>query len=292
MIAWIAGGTMAARCFPKRWRHLLPFRFGYVQGAGRKARHQRTFAPEGEGRGIGLHRGGQLVLTDQGCVPIEQVTPDMKLWDGVGWVHHDGVVCNGTKEVLTYAGLTATRRPHRLGRNCRGGAAGTLWIRRRLPAHISYKPEMVGKQYGWVEVISPEKRWNQKWNHCYVLTRCRGCGAVQWQNLSNLRGGKSKGCQTCSQPRTVPHWLERRFTAAKQRCTNPNDGNYQNYGARGIKFAFRTRQRRASTCRKVWLTRSRTGDRPNKRQWNYEPGNLRWVTHQENCQNQRRYLER
>ena len=26
-------------------------------------------------------------------------------------------------------------------------------------AHISYKPEMVGKQYGWVKIISAEKRW-------------------------------------------------------------------------------------------------------------------------------------
>ena len=160
-------------------------------------------------------------------------------------------------------------------------------------AHISYKPEMVGKQYGWVEVISPEKRWNQKWNHCYVLTRCRGCGAVQWQNLSNLRGGKSKGCQTCSQPRTVPHWLERRFTAAKQRCTNPNDGNYKNYGARGIKFCFPN----ATAAGQYMIEKYGLPDRALEIErinvnGNYEPGNLRWVTHQENCQNQRRYLER
>ena len=29
---------------------------------------------------------------------------------------------------------------------------------------ISYKPEMVGKQYGWVKIISPERRWNDKMN--------------------------------------------------------------------------------------------------------------------------------
>lgn len=51
---------------------------------------------------------GQLVLTDSGLVPIEQVTTDMKLWDGAEWVSHEGVVFKGIKEVITYEGLTAT----------------------------------------------------------------------------------------------------------------------------------------------------------------------------------------
>lgn len=51
---------------------------------------------------------GQLVLTDCGLVTIEKVTADMKVWDGVDWVTHDGVVYRGEKEVVTYDGLTAT----------------------------------------------------------------------------------------------------------------------------------------------------------------------------------------
>ena len=51
---------------------------------------------------------GQPVLTDQGLVPIEKVTTDMKVWDGKEWVHHDGVVYRGQREVITYEGLTAT----------------------------------------------------------------------------------------------------------------------------------------------------------------------------------------
>ena len=51
---------------------------------------------------------GELVLTDTGLVPIQDVTTDMKLWDGEEWVSHDGVVCKGEKEVITYGGLTAT----------------------------------------------------------------------------------------------------------------------------------------------------------------------------------------
>ena len=51
---------------------------------------------------------GELVLTDQGLVPIEEVYLDMRVWDGNHFVNHGGVVCRGKKEVITYEGLTAT----------------------------------------------------------------------------------------------------------------------------------------------------------------------------------------
>lgn len=51
---------------------------------------------------------GQLVLTDQGLVPIEDVTTDMRLWDGEEWVHHDGVVYKGDRRTINYGGLEAT----------------------------------------------------------------------------------------------------------------------------------------------------------------------------------------
>ena len=132
-------------------------------------------------------------------------------------------------------------------------------------AHISHAPEMVGVRYGWVEIIDPEKRWSQK----------------------------SKGCQSCSQRRAVPRWLDRRFTAAKQRCTNPKDPNYRNYGARGIAFCF-------DSVTAAGLYMIETQGLPDRKMeldridanGNYEPGNLRWATHQQNCQNQRRYLEK
>jgi len=51
---------------------------------------------------------GELVLTDKGLVPIEKITMDHLVWDGVEWVQHEGLVYQGIKEVLTYDGLTAT----------------------------------------------------------------------------------------------------------------------------------------------------------------------------------------
>lgn len=51
---------------------------------------------------------GQLVLTNQGLIPIEKVCTHMKVWDGISFVTHQGVICKGEREVITYEGLTAT----------------------------------------------------------------------------------------------------------------------------------------------------------------------------------------
>lgn len=51
---------------------------------------------------------GQLVLTPRGLVPIQDVTLDDHVWDGVEWVAHDGVVHQGIKHVIEYQGLVAT----------------------------------------------------------------------------------------------------------------------------------------------------------------------------------------
>lgn len=52
--------------------------------------------------------GDTMVLTDRGHVPIVQVTPQDRVWDGVEFVTHDGVVCSGVRPVLSYCGITAT----------------------------------------------------------------------------------------------------------------------------------------------------------------------------------------
>lgn len=156
--------------------------------------------------------------------------------------------------------------------------------------HICKNTGQVGRVYGNVVVISDERRYTKNWSEAFVLTECRFCHKKEWTRLANLMQGKSKGCQACSQPRRIPKWVDRRFTAAKQRCTNPKDGNYQNYGARGIKFKFTS-----VLAAGLWMIehcglpdRSMEIDRIDVN-GHYEPGNLRWVTHQQNCVNQRRF---
>jgi len=51
---------------------------------------------------------GSLVITDRGLVPIERVTPSMKVWDGEEWASHDGVVSKGEQSTILVDGLRLT----------------------------------------------------------------------------------------------------------------------------------------------------------------------------------------
>ena len=51
---------------------------------------------------------GQLVLTNHGLKPIERVSVSDKVWDGVKWILHQGVIYKGKRNVISYDGLTAT----------------------------------------------------------------------------------------------------------------------------------------------------------------------------------------
>jgi len=67
------------------------------------------------GRGTRLHNNknnciveGSMVLTDHGLIKIENITRDMKVWDGLDFVSHDGIIFRGEQDLITYCGLTAT----------------------------------------------------------------------------------------------------------------------------------------------------------------------------------------
>lgn len=62
----------------------------------------------GKSATLGCIAEGALVLTDRGLVPIENVGVADKVWDGVEFVRHEGVIYKGQKEVMHYGGLTAT----------------------------------------------------------------------------------------------------------------------------------------------------------------------------------------
>lgn len=51
---------------------------------------------------------GELILTPSGLIPIEEITTEHLVWDGVEFVAHDGVVFRGERETISYDGLTAT----------------------------------------------------------------------------------------------------------------------------------------------------------------------------------------
>ena len=78
----------------------------------------------------------------------------------------------------------------------------------------------------------------------FILCRCK-CGVEKFVRASKLTDGTSKSCgclraelrtthgATSTEKRKTSHeyWV---WNAMVQRCTNPNDAGYKNYGGRGI----------------------------------------------------------
>ena len=156
----------------------------------------------------------------------------------------------------------------------------------------SSQPELVGQRFGSVMVISPDLLWlgQRERRFVHVLCECVTCGYRSVISLSNLRGGRTKGCRSCNQPQRFPKRLYARAHSMRQRCENPKDRRYKDYGGRGIEFRFDS----VTICA-LWV-KENLGippepetvelDRINNN-GHYEPGNVRWSTRSVNMNNTR-----
>lgn len=102
LTAWAAGEDSVLESF-RRGEDI------YVATAERMGGEKAGFDRQrGKSATLGCIAEGSLVLTDRGLVPIENVGVADKVWDGVEFVRHEGVIYKGQKEVMRYGGLTAT----------------------------------------------------------------------------------------------------------------------------------------------------------------------------------------
>lgn len=108
VIAWLAGETTTLNAF-KEGKDL------YCETASRmfgvpveKHGINAELRQKGKIAVLACIAEGQLVLTDQGEVPIEQVTSSHKVWDGESFVAHEGLIYQGMRNVIEYQGLIAT----------------------------------------------------------------------------------------------------------------------------------------------------------------------------------------
>lgn len=181
-------------------------------------------------------------------------------------------------------------------------------FKRKLP-----DPEP-GTKFGELTVVRsyskvPEGRAKGKQRVVEVTCSCGKTGYVVL--LSNLLSGKSTRCDACAKRKAARtqqklYWkyedicpdtehrrrLLNRIANCFQRCTNPNDVNWQNYGGRGITVDFPDR---ASFLKYIvslpgWDDPMLELDRIDNAR-GYAPGNLRFVPKGENMRNRRSYRD-
>jgi len=155
-----------------------------------------------------------------------------------------------------------------------------------------------GEKFGKWTVIgnaSPIPNGRSKGRQLYVQAysvRCE-CGVEKAVSIRTLVLGKSSSCKSCSNkcqgytvqenPRTY-----KSYTSMKDRCLRPSHIAYKNYGGRGIKICQRWLDSFLNFLADMGeRPAGKTLDRYPNNDGNYEPGNCRWATAQEQRANQR-----
>jgi hypothetical protein len=152
--------------------------------------------------------------------------------------------------------------------------------------------DITGMRFGRWAVLA---RWLERDKGTFWLCRCR-CGTERIVDGNNLRRDLSKSCGCFKQEQAkkckTKHGMCRtsvyeRWKAMLQRCLNPQNKNYPDYGGRGIAVI--------EYYRSFENYYADVGDQPSpglsidriNNDGNYEPGNLRWATCSEQVRNRR-----
>lgn len=135
-----------------------------------------------------------------------------------------------------------------------------------------------------------EEGRNDWWERHY-LCRCK-CGKEKIVRKRDLERNKSTQCVSCHiSKKNTTHNFSKSLTyitwaSMKGRCNNPNNKSYRWYGGRGIKVSPHWDNYENFLKDVGQKPDGKTLDRIDP-DGNYEPGNVRWATTEENHQNRR-----
>lgn len=121
------------------------------------------------------------------------------------------------------------------------------------------------------------------------LCRCK-CGKEFRVSAADLRSNGSSGCKSCTKVSHGMHdtSLYRRWALILQRCTNPKNDGWANYGGRGISVypKWRYFEAFAAWAMDNGYSEDLTIDRIDV-DGHYEPSNCRFITPRQNTNNRR-----